>query len=213
MRSMLFLLLALAACGEKTETNLSGPDQPGWSGPAGEAEPTGKLDRSHAGESAPATEFQDPDDAPASLADFRGRPVLLNLWATWCPPCVAEMPTLDRLASREGDRLQVLTVSQDLDGREKVEAFFARQGYRNLETWLDPHMALMTELRADTLPTTILYDARGRELWRMVGMENWESGRAALLLKEGLGPPSPDRSAITPLPAGERRGPPRSGGR
>ena len=185
MRSILLLLLALAACGEGGEpTNASDPDQPAWGGPP-QAPATGGLDRSHAGEPAPATEFQDPDGAPASLADFRGKPVLVNLWATWCAPCIAEMPTLDRLAAREADRLQVLTISQD-DGREKVEAFFAKQGYRNLETWLDPQMALMAQLKADTLPTTILYDARGRELWRVVGMEDWESGRAALLLKEAL---------------------------
>jgi thiol-disulfide isomerase/thioredoxin len=206
MRPILFLLLALAACGPAGEpTNVVGPDQPGWSGPA-EAPATGRLDRSHAGEAAPATGFEDPDGAPASLADFRGRPVLLNLWATWCAPCVAEMPTLDRLAAREADRIHVLTISQDLDGRQKVEAFFAKQGYRNLETWLDPQMALMTGLKADTLPTTILYDTRGRELWRVVGMEDWESGRAALLLKEGL-EPREAAPALTPLPVGEREGP------
>ncbi|HYG46697.1 MAG TPA: TlpA family protein disulfide reductase, partial [Allosphingosinicella sp.] len=66
------------------------------------------------------------------------------------------------------------------------EAFFARQGYRNLETWLDPRMAMMSELKITILPTTIYYDADGRELWRVTGMEDWESGRAALLLKEGL---------------------------
>lgn len=186
MRPILPLLLALAACGAADETNTEGPDQPGWGGPR-EAPPTGRLDRSKAGRAAPATAFEDPEGAPASLADFRGRPVLLNLWATWCAPCIAEMPTLDRLAAREGERLHVLTISQDLNGREKVEAFFAKQGYRSLETWLDPQMALMTELKADTLPTTILYDAQGREQWRVVGMEDWESGRAALLLKEGLG--------------------------
>ncbi|HYG47760.1 MAG TPA: TlpA disulfide reductase family protein, partial [Allosphingosinicella sp.] len=126
---LLLLLLFLAACGQSGgEANTANPDQPGWSGPREEPAPTGKLDRSRAGSAAPATEFEDPDGAPASLADFRGRPVLLNLWATWCAPCVAEMPTLDRLAGREGDRLQVLTVSEDLDGREKIEAFFARQG-------------------------------------------------------------------------------------
>jgi thiol-disulfide isomerase/thioredoxin len=148
--------------------------------------PAGKLDRSRAGSAAPATPFEDPDGDPASLVDFRGRPVLVNLWATWCAPCIAEMPTLDRLAAREGDRLHVLTISQDLDGREKVEAFFAKQGYRNLETWLDPQMALMPELKANMLPTTILYDAQGREVWRMVGPEDWDSGRAAVLLKEGI---------------------------
>lgn len=184
MRLTLLLLLPLAACGaDDGRTDAAGPDQPAWSGQP-EAAPTGRLDRSHAGETAPAVQFEDPDGAPARLADFRGRPVLLNLWATWCAPCVAEMPTLDRLAARESDRLQVLTVSQDLNGREKVEAFFARQGYRHLETWLDPQMALMTELKADTLPTTIFYDARGREQWRVIGMEDWESGRTALLIRE-----------------------------
>ncbi|HYW15349.1 MAG TPA: TlpA disulfide reductase family protein [Allosphingosinicella sp.] len=186
MRAILFLLPALAACGESGQENSSAsPGRPGPTEPQ-PAAPTGKLDRSNAGKAAPATGFQDPDGAPASLADFRGKPVLLNLWATWCAPCVAEMPMLDKLAEREAGRLHVLTVSQDLDGREKIEAFFAKQGYRKLETWLDPQMALMAELKADTLPTTILYDAQGREVWRMVGMEEWESGRAAELLKEGL---------------------------
>jgi thiol-disulfide isomerase/thioredoxin len=187
MRPVLFLLLALGACGDGDEpANFGGPERPATRGPA-EPSPAGRLDRSRAGSAAPATAFEDPDGAPASLADFRGKPVLLNLWATWCAPCIAEMPTLDRLAAREEGRMHVLTISQDLDGREKVEAFFAKQGYRNLETWLDPQMALMTELKADTLPTTILYDARGREVWRVVGMEDWKSARAAQLLKEGLG--------------------------
>ena len=186
MRPILLLFLALSACGQDPEGNPSVADQPGWAGPKEEA-PTGRLDRSHAGTPAPTTSFEDPDGEPASLADFRGRPVLVNLWATWCAPCVAEMPTLDALAAREGERLQVLTVSQDLDGRGKVEAFFRKQGYRDLQTWLDPQMALMGTLKVDTLPTTILYDAQGRELWRVTGMEDWQSGRAALLLKEALG--------------------------
>ncbi len=185
MRPFLLLVLLLAACGPGAEENRTGPDQPSRAGPKAPA-PTGRLDRSRAGVPAPATAFEDPDGAPASLADFRGKPLLVNLWATWCAPCIAEMPTLDSLAGRERDRLRVLTISQDLDGRAKIEAFFARQGYRHLETWLDPQMALMGELKVDTLPTTILYDSAGREVWRMVGMEEWDSGRAALLLKEGL---------------------------
>jgi thiol-disulfide isomerase/thioredoxin len=185
---LLLLLLALAACGQSGgETDANAPEQPGSTGPKPEA-PTGRLDRTTAGSAAPATSFEDPDGSPASLADFRGRPVLVNLWATWCAPCIAEMPTLDKLAARERERLEVLTISQDLDGREKIEAFFARQGYRSLDTWLDPQMALMDALKVDTLPTTIYYDAQGRELWRMVGMEEWDSGRAALLLKEGFEP-------------------------
>lgn len=194
MRPILPLLLALAACDgpASVEVNTAALDQPGWAGPKA-PEPAGRLDRSRAGTPAPATAFESPDGAPASLADFRGRPVLLNLWATWCAPCVAEMPTLDSLAEREGSRLKVLTVSQDLDGRDKVEAFFAKRGYRRLETWLDAEMTLMSALKVDILPTTILYDAKGREVWRVTGMEDWESGRAALLLKEALvGPASPE---------------------
>jgi len=218
MRPVLLLSLMLAACSPAPEqSNEVAPDRPAASGPA-EPPRTGMLDRSRAGSAAPETAFEDPEGAPATLADFRGKPVLLNLWATWCAPCIAEMPTLDRLAAQEKGRLHVLTISQDLDGREKVEAFFVRQGYRDLETWLDPQMALMTGLKADTLPTTILYDANGREVWRIVGMEDWESGRAAALIQEGSTPMSLRRSpkaggkrnpvapAKSGAPAGEKRG-------
>jgi thiol-disulfide isomerase/thioredoxin len=147
------------------------------------AHPTGRLDRSKAGTPVPSVTFQDPDGQPATLADFGGKPLLVNLWATWCAPCITEMPTLDALAARDGE-VKVLTVSQDLDGREKVDAFFAKNGYSSLEAYLDPEMQLMMELKVDTLPTTILYDAKGKEVWRMTGMEDWRAKRAADLIKE-----------------------------
>lgn len=128
-------------------------------------------------------QFQDPEGEPVSLADFRGKPLLVNLWATWCAPCVAEMPTLDGLAGSNQD-IQVLAVSQDLAGREKVDAFFREHKYRNLEPYLDAEMELMTQLKVDTLPATILYDAEGREVWRMTGMEDWQGSRAAELIAE-----------------------------
>ncbi len=146
--------------------------------------PTGRLDRSHAGTPAPDVAFEDPDGRPARIADFRGRPILVNLWATWCGPCVVEMPSLDALADREHESLQVLALSQDLDGRDKVSDFFATHRFRRLAPYLDPNLGVMTSLRIDTLPTTILYDARGREVWRMTGMANWEDERAARLLRE-----------------------------
>jgi thiol-disulfide isomerase/thioredoxin len=184
MRLFLLPIFALAACGSPEAQNQTVPDQPPRQGP--KAEVRLGLDRSHAGEPVPETAFEDPDGEPASLADFRGKPLLVNLWATWCAPCVAEMPTLDALAGREGKRLQVVTISQDPDGRAGVEAFFDKQGYRNLETWLDPKMALMPALKVDTLPTTILYDAQGRELWRWTGGEDWGSADAARLLAESV---------------------------
>ena len=150
--------------------------------------PTGALDRSHAGTPAPNVAFEDPYGRPARLADFRGRPVLVNLWATWCGPCVVEMPSLDALARREGQNVKVLALSQDMAGRDKVTDFFAEHRFEGLEPYLDAELGFMTALRIDTLPTTILYDARGMEVWRMTGMADWDSERATALLTEATRP-------------------------
>jgi thiol-disulfide isomerase/thioredoxin len=171
-------LLALASCGEGPAATAN------QSAPAAPAAEPGEADRSRAGTPAPATAFEDPDGAPASLADFRGKPVLLNLWATWCAPCVKELPTLEALALREGRKLEVLTVSADLDGRDKVEAFLAERRFQALEAWLDPEMALMTELGIGTLPATILFDAEGKEVWRVIGAEDWAGDEAKTLIAE-----------------------------
>lgn len=184
---MLFLIMALAACDSRPPPPRGGEAPSGWSGPAKAEKPgTGTLDRSFAGRPAPRSIFQDPKGEAITLADFRGKPLLVNLWATWCPPCVAEMPTLDALAVREPG-LQVLAVSEDLNGQDKVEAFFAARPFKRLQPYLDPQLSLMQELRVSTLPTTILYDAQGREVWRMTGMEDWTGGRAAELLREAGG--------------------------
>jgi thiol-disulfide isomerase/thioredoxin len=149
--------------------------------------PTGRLDRSHAGTAAPDLAFQGPDGQPARLAAFRGRPLLVNLWATWCGPCIVEMPSLDALAGRQpaGRGVQIVAISQDsTDGRQKVADFFAQHRFQHLQPYLDPEMGLMFGLGLDTLPTTILYDSQGREVWRMVGMADWQGDRVARLLLE-----------------------------
>jgi thiol-disulfide isomerase/thioredoxin len=189
-------LLALAACQKQPsaqEANGQLPDQPAWSGPpqneeAEEIVPAPKLDRSHAGSPAPTGEFEDPDGEAVSFAVFQGKPLLVNLWATWCAPCVAEMPTLDALAGRTNGKLQVLALSQDENGREKVEAFFNQHRFKTIESYLDPKMEMMGALKLDTLPATILYDAKGREIWRVVGREDWTSQRAQALLNEAFKP-------------------------
>ena len=145
---------------------------------------TGALDRSHAGTPAPSLSFENKQGQPITMAAFRGRPVLVNLWATWCGPCVIEMPSLDALAVREGDALQVLALSQDMGGRDLVTRFFAERDFKELEANLDAEMAFMTSLKLGTLPTTILYDAEGKEVWRMVGRADWQSERVARLLDE-----------------------------
>ena len=176
--------LAVAGCDrQKAEQPQGGPQAS-----SRQTLPTGRLDRSHAGTPAPAVIFEDPAGEAITLADFEGKPLLVNLWATWCAPCVAEMPTLDALAAREQGRLQVLAVSQDLAGRDKVIAFFDQRRFRMLEPYLDPELSIMAQLKIDTLPTTVLYDSEGKEVWRMTGMENWEGTRAARLLKETASP-------------------------
>lgn len=185
MRRSAFLLLLLftAACDRAPEAS-NAASGAAASAPAPPPQATAKVDRSHAGKSAPQTEFDDPDGDTVTLAAFEGKPVLLNLWATWCGPCVKEMPTLDRLARSRGDRLQVIALSQDTGGREKVDAFFSKAKLTALEPYLDPKLALMSELRVDVLPTTLLFDSRGREVWRVTGEEDWTSPRAAALVAE-----------------------------
>ncbi len=179
--SILLLGLLLAAC-DKAQEGAADGSPPGGATRA----PTGRLDRSHAGTPAPRSIFEDPAGEAITLADFRGRPLLVNLWATWCAPCIAEMPTLDALAAREKG-LQVLAVSEDMNGHDKVDAFFAERNFRAIDAYLDPQMQFMMERKLETLPTTILYDADGKEVWRMVGRADWESERVARLLDEAEG--------------------------
>jgi thiol-disulfide isomerase/thioredoxin len=194
----LLLGLALAGCdrqkaaapqGEAPAANAAADAGGGAPGNAGEAYPSGRLDRSHRGERAPDAAFEDGQGREVRLSAFRGRPLLVNLWATWCGPCVVEMPSLDALAAREADGLRIVAISQDTDGgdsnaRQKVGDFFAARHFNRLEPNLDSRMQLMSALHLDTLPTTILYNSQGEEVWRMTGMSDWQDQRAARLLLE-----------------------------
>lgn len=169
------LLAALPACSPRA------PD-----GEAAEAEASIEdVDRSQKGKAAPATAFHDADGKDVTLAAFKGRPVLVNLWATWCAPCVKELPTLDRAASAAGpDGLQVIAISQDSGPRPSVVAFLKANGIATLKPYHDPAMAISGALGAQVLPTSILYDSKGRELWRYVGDLDWTGAEAARLLGE-----------------------------
>ena len=150
---------------------------------AGPTAPVDKLDRSHKGETGPAVSFIAPDGKPVTLASFKGKPLLLNLWATWCAPCVAEMPTLDAAAATLAPKVQVIAVSQDLQGTEKVAPFFAAKKFATLKPYLDPKLGLSLAYQAN-LPTTILYDSTGKEVWRMTGGYEWNTPAAAKLIAE-----------------------------
>jgi len=120
------------------------------------------------------------------LQSLKGKPLLVNLWATWCAPCIVELPTLDALAGRMEDNVRVLTVSQDMTNTEKVAPFLKERGLERLEPWLDPNSDLPFALGGATLPTTILYDPQGKEVWRYVGENDWASEEAIALISETL---------------------------
>lgn len=148
---------------------------------------TSKINTSYKGQEAPAMPFIGPDGGPATLTKFRGKPLLVNLWATWCAPCVAEMPELDKLATREKGRLQVIVVSQDMQGKKVVDPYFAKAKFTMLQPYLDKDNVLPLALKSETLPTTVFYDAGGKELWRVYGALDWNGARASALLKEAIG--------------------------
>lgn len=163
--------------------NASAPTPDEATGPADNGvDVIGQLDRSHKGEAAPTALFDDPNGTKTSLASFAGKPFVLNLWATWCGPCKVEMPALDKIAA-EG-KLPVVTVSQDLDGATAVAPYFAAAKFTALKAYLDPKLGLSAALGNPSLPTTILYDAQGREVWRMTGGMEWTSPTARDLLAE-----------------------------
>ncbi|MGE0667359.1 MAG: TlpA family protein disulfide reductase [Sphingomonadales bacterium] len=152
--------------------------------------PTGQVeDFKVAAEPKPVDDlaFKTVDDKEVKLSDFRGRTVLLNFWATWCAPCKVEMPSLDRLqAELGGEKFAVVAISSDRAGKRAVDPYFDEQGFR-LERYYDPKNAVGMGLGVTGLPTTILLDAEGRELGRMLGDAEWDSPEAVALVKQAMG--------------------------
>lgn len=143
------------------------------------------LSYAFAGSPAPEVTFTGADGRDVSLANFAGRPLLVNIWATWCGPCKAEMPTLDALAAIEEGHLSVIVVSQDLQGRKPVQAFFEQANIRNLEPYVDPQNRMLAAFDSQfPLPATILYDSKGQEVWRVIGGVEWDDEEIASLLDE-----------------------------
>lgn len=131
--------------------------------------------------------FQKDGGESGSLADFGGRTVLLNLWATWCVPCRREMPALDRLQAAEGGAdFAVVPVSIDTQDPQKPKAFLAEIGVKALPLYVDPSTkifgALKSEAMAVGLPTTVLVDRKGCALGVLSGPAEWDSDDAKALI-------------------------------
>jgi thiol-disulfide isomerase/thioredoxin len=127
----------------------------------------------------PAVAFDDVDGVAHRLADFAGKGLVVNLWATWCVPCVAEMPALQDLARKiAAQGILVLPLSSDRGGAAVVRKFYAAHGIDALPIWLDPKGEAARSFGARGLPTTLIIDRRGREVGRLEGAVDWAAAAA-----------------------------------
>lgn len=137
---------------------------------------------------APVNSFEDPTGAPKRIADFRGKVTVVNLWATWCGPCVIEMPTLAKLAADyQGKPVEIVAISVDRpDDADKARAFIAK--HAPLTFYHDPKMALPFAFKptASGMPTTIIYGADGVERGRLAGGADWGGKDAKALIDKVL---------------------------
>ena len=135
--------------------------------------------------------FKGPDGAHLTLAAFTGKTVLVNLWATWCVPCRAEMPALDRLqAAKGGDRFQVVAVNVDLKNTDRARAFLDETGVKDLAFYSDPTNSSLAKIKqsglAFGLPTTLLFDGKGCRLGVLTGPAVWDSADASALIEAAI---------------------------
>jgi thiol-disulfide isomerase/thioredoxin len=140
----------------------------------------------------PVIAFTGPEGQPMSLSDFKGKTVLVNLWATWCIPCREEMPALDKLQTElGGPDFQVVTINVDTRNREKPKAWLQENGIRNLAYHADPEGKLLQVLQKSGhvvgLPTTFVVDASGCEIALLKGPAEWASPDAITFMKTALG--------------------------
>ncbi|MBI4290130.1 MAG: TlpA family protein disulfide reductase [Betaproteobacteria bacterium] len=142
----------------------------------------------------PAIRFADEKERAMTLQDFRGKFVLLNLWATWCPPCRAEMPTLDRLQAKlGGPDFEVAALSIDRGGPFVVRSFYNEIEIKALRIYIDQSGAAASALGVNGIPATLLIDRAGRELGRKMGPAEWDSPEVVKLIQGYLGAAAPDQ--------------------
>jgi thiol-disulfide isomerase/thioredoxin len=135
---------------------------------------------------APAFSLADSAGHTVELSDLRGKLVLVNLWATWCEPCLREMPSLERLQSRLGERIAVLAVSEDRGGNKAVEPFIAKLELKSVKIYIDPKSEVGHALGVRGLPTSFVIDRDGKVVGRVEGAAEWDSSKILGVLEPFL---------------------------
>lgn len=129
--------------------------------------------------------FLDADESPIDLEQFIGQTIVLNFWATWCAPCVAEMPSLDKLQAELGDQnFKVVTVAAGRNPLPMIEKFFERENLTNLPKYRDPKMAFASAMGIRGLPVTVIINPNGKEIARANGEAIWDSPEMIALLRK-----------------------------
>lgn len=180
MRSGRAALLALLLLFAGTDSLAADETAPGGA-------PLGQFIPAEPPRPAPQVGFTDLSGKPLTLSDFTGKLVLVNLWATWCAPCRKEMPSLERLQTRFGDKITVLAVSEDIGGEKAVTPFIAKLGLTAVKAYLDPKTTLGQAFKVDGLPTSFLIDRQGRVLGRVEGEAQWDSPKMLAIIEPLLG--------------------------
>ena len=133
----------------------------------------------------PATVFKDEAETELTLAKFGGKVMVVNFWATWCAPCVKEMPTLDALqAKMGGDGFQVLTISQDREGAKVAKPFVEKNQWKHLPLYVEPMGRFSKDAKLLGLPTSLIIDKTGHEVARVEGELDWNSPAVERALRE-----------------------------
>jgi thiol-disulfide isomerase/thioredoxin len=129
--------------------------------------------------------FTDGSARNLTLDGFRGTFILVNVWATWCPPCKSEMASLNHLALIFANKnIKIVPISIDVSGGLTVRSFYERLGLKNLSIYVDPSKNVMDALGVTGIPTTILIDREGREIGRMVGPAQWDAPESVKRITE-----------------------------
>ena len=132
--------------------------------------------------SQPTQSYETVDGQTMSLADYRGQVILLNVWATWCAPCLKEMPSLSQLQKLRGsDDFKVVTISLDRTAKEAAD-WLLDKDITNLTPWHDKSFSLNVDIKAPGLPMTVIYDRNGREIARLPGDAEWDSEESLALI-------------------------------
>jgi thiol-disulfide isomerase/thioredoxin len=143
----------------------------------------------------PPFEFADGTGAAMSLADFKGKVMLLNIWASWCVPCREEMPVLDKLETELGGKdFAVVAVNIDKGGPDKARGFLAETGATHLGLYTDPTSKLFAVLKTVGMPTTLVLDRDGKEIGRLIGPADWSSPEAKRVIEAAIAAKPPGAS-------------------